>query len=85
MISIVCKVATNLENMENLENSGNLKNCQNLMKTQGNLNLCGKNLENSGKMKNMGHDRQQKCISLNFPLLSRSGKNFKMTWKSQGI
>ena len=31
----ICRVATNLENMENLENSGNLKNCQNLRKNSG--------------------------------------------------
>ena len=53
-------------------------------KSRGILNFCRKNLENSGKITNMGHDRQQKCISLNFPLLSCSGKNLKMTWKSQG-
>ena len=28
-------------------------------------------------MKHMGHDRQQKYISFNFPLLSCSGKNLK--------
>ena len=35
-------------------------------------------------MKNMGHDRQQKCSPLNFPLLSCSGENLKMPWKCQG-
>ena len=50
-------------------------------KTQGNLNFSKKNLENSGKMK---HDHQQKCTSLNFSLLSCSGKNFKISWKFQG-
>ena len=49
-----------------------------LLKSQGSFNFCRKNLENSGKMKNMGQDRQQKYISLNFPLLSCSGKKFKM-------
>ena len=47
-------------------------------KTQGNFTFCRKNLENAGKMKSMGHDCQQKYISLNFPLLSCSGKKFKM-------
>ena len=61
--------------MENLGNSGNLRNCG---KTQGNLNFCRKNLENSGKMKKMSHDRQEKCIPLNFPFLSCSQKNFKI-------
>ena len=37
------RVATNLKNLENLENSGNLKNDEDLRKTQGNLNVCGKN------------------------------------------
>ena len=49
-----------------------------LLKSQGNFNFCRKNLENPGKMKNMGHDRQQKYILLNFLLLSCSGKKFKM-------
>ena len=53
-------------------------------KTQGNFNFFRKNLENSEKMKNMGHDHQQKYILLNFPLLSCSGKKFKVPWKSQG-
>ena len=66
----ISRVTTNLENMENLENSGGFVK---LLKSQGN-NFCRKNLENSGKMKNMRHDRQQKYISLNFPLLSCSGK-----------
>ena len=48
-----------------------------LLKSQGNFNFCRKNLENSGKMKNMGHDRQQKYILLNFLLLSCPGKNLK--------
>ena len=34
-------------------------------------------------MKNMLHGRQQKGIPSNFPLLSCSGKNFKMPWKSK--
>ena len=59
---------------------GKLREFEKLSKSQGNLNFCRKNLENSGKMKNMGHDRQQKCIPLNFPLLRCSGKNFKMPW-----
>ena len=53
-----------------------------LLKCHGKLReiliFCRKHLENSGKMKNMGHDCQQKYISLNFPLLSCSGKKFKM-------
>ena len=39
-------------------------------KTQG--NFCRQNLENSGKMKNMWRDRQRKCISSKFSLLSCS-------------
>ena len=53
-----------------------------LLKSQGKLRgiliFEEKNPKNSGKMKNMGHDRQQKYISFNFPLLSCSGKKFKM-------
>ena len=52
-------------------------------KTQGNFNFCRKALENSGKMKNIWHDHQQKCIPSNFPLLSCSGKNLKISWRSQ--
>ena len=35
VLACVCRVATNLENMENLENSGNLKNCQNIRENSG--------------------------------------------------
>ena len=47
---------------------GKLREFLKLLKSLGNFNFCRKNLENSGKMKNMGHDRQQKYISLNSPL-----------------
>ena len=61
---------------------GKLREFVKLLKSQGKLReiliFVKKNLENSGKMKNMGHDRQQKYILLNFPLLSSSGKKFKM-------
>ena len=39
LIDVICRVATNLENMENLENSRNLKNCQNLRESSGKFEL----------------------------------------------
>ena len=69
------------------KSQGKLREFEKWSKSQGKLReiliFAGKAWK-PGKMKNSWHDHQQKCIPLNFPLLSFSGKNLKIPWKSQG-
>ena len=88
MMSFLCRVATNLENMENLENSGKLKIVKISVKTQGNLNFKRKNLESSGKCRICGRIGDKMYSSeLFFPeLLKENFENdLEISGNTQGI